>query len=338
MKILIATGIYPPHTSGPAQYAEKMYELWSEMGNKVWVKTYTIENNLPTGIRHIYYFLKILPKVISSDAVFALDTFSTGFPAVLASKIFGKKSIIRTGGDFLWEGYVERTGDMVLLKEFYSTSTKKFSVKEKIIFSLIKWTLNNVSVLIFSTEWQRDIFLNPYKLDIKKTRILENHFERLDLQRELNDNNHKIKNFIAGTRPLKWKNIDFLRNIFKDNDLVSRGGVIDLATAPHKQFLEKMSKAYAVILVSLGDISPHMIIDALSLNKPFIVTKENGIMNRIGEYALTVDPKNENDIKEKILWLLDENNYRNQVEKIKNFSFSHTWKDMAVEYINIFKE
>ncbi len=338
MKILISTGIYPPHTSGPAQYAENMYRIWSEMGHSVSVKTYGLENSLPIGVRHLYYFIKILPKVISSDVIFILDTFSVGFPTVLASKILGKKSIIRTGGDFLWEGYVERTGEMVLMKDFYETSINNFSTKEKIIFSLIKWTLNNVSLLVFSTEWQRDIFLKPYNLDIKKTLVIENHYEKVDLLKQTDNEIPKIKSFVATTRPLKWKNINLLKKIFLDNELISNGAVLDLEPATHKKFLEKITESYAVILVSLGDISPHMIIDAMSLNKPFIVTRENGIMNRIGEYALVADPKDENDIKQKILWLLDENNYKSQVEKIKSFSFVRTWDDVARDYMPLFKK
>jgi glycosyltransferase involved in cell wall biosynthesis len=101
-------------------------------------------------------------------------------------------------------------------------------------------------------------------------------------------------------------------------------------------FLKKILNSYAVILVSLGDISPHMILDAISLNKPFILTKENGLMDRIGSVAITVDPKNEEEIAEKILWLLNEENYNLQVEKIKNFSFTRTWEDIAKEYLDIF--
>lgn len=336
MRILICTGIYPPKTSGPAQYAYNMENLWRKSGHKVWVRTYGLENKLPTGIRHFYYFLRILPLVIFSDFVFILDTYSTGFPAVLASKIFGKKSIIRTGGDFLWEGYVERTGDTVYLKDFYKNSKEKFNLKEKIIFSVTKWTLNNVKLLIFSTDWQRQIFVDPYGLNLEKTLVVENHYEKGSLYSE--DIKPKNKNFVAGARPLKWKNLELLRNIFSDNDVVSSGAKLDEKGEVHEKFLEKIRDSYAVILVSLGDISPHMIIDALSLGKPFILTKENGILNRVGDYALLVDPKNSEEIKEKILWLMDDNNYNEQVEKVKSFSFVRTWEEIASEYLEIFKK
>ncbi|KND49448.1 MAG: hypothetical protein AB198_00670 [Parcubacteria bacterium C7867-003] len=337
MRITISTGIYPPKTSGPAQYAQNMAHFWSKMGHDVEVCTYGIENRLPTGIRHFYYFLKVLPRVWRSDVVFILDTFSVGLPTTLAAKLLGKKTILRTGGDFLWEGYVERTGDLVLLKDFYKTSITNFSLKEKIIFNLIKWTLNNVDLLVFSTDWQRQIFLDPYKIKIDKTLIIENHYEKI--KNDTKDFDFGLpKNFVGSVRPLKWKNINLLREVFSDADLHNKGVVLDTETMNHENFLNKISNSFAVILVSLGDISPHMILDAISLNKPFILTSENGLMNRIKDIAITVNPKDKKDIKDKINWLLNEDNYKNQVDKISKFSFSRTWEDIALEYLDIFKK
>lgn len=340
MRILISTGIFPPKTSGPAQYAQNMSHFWSKMGHSVDVATYGIESMLPVGIRHIYYFMRVFPKVLRSDMVFILDTFSVGFPTVLACKLLRKKSVIRTGGDFLWESFVERTEDLVLLKDFYVKKIDQLSLKEKTIFSLTKWTINNVDLLVFSTDWQRKIFLDPYSIDINKTLVVENHYEKIS------NNGTGIKNFdfglpknfVASSRPLKWKNINMLKKVFEDADLLSSGAVLDTEMMSHENFLNKISNSFAVILVSLGDISPHMILDAISLNKPFIVTEENGLMNRINDIAITVDPKDEKDIKEKIIWLLNENNYKSQIEKISRFSFIRTWEDIANEYIEIFKK
>jgi hypothetical protein len=278
--------------------------------------------------------------VWNSDIVFILDTFSVGFPTVLACKLLGKKSLIRTGGDFLWESFVERTGDLVLLKDFYIKNIGKLSLKEKTIFSLTKWTINNVDLLVFSTDWQRNVFLDPYKIDINKTLVVENHYERIsDIGAGIKNFDFGLpKNFVASSRPLKWKNISMLKKVFNDNDLQNAGAVLDTEMMSHENFLNKISNSFAVILVSLGDISPHMILDAISLNKPFIVTEENGLMNRISDIAITVDPKDEQDIKEKIKWLLNENNYKSQVEKISKFSFVRTWEEIAKEYVEIFKK
>ena len=66
---------------------------------------------------------------------------------------------------------------------------------------------------------------------------------------------------------------------------------------------------------SLGDISPNMIMDAIRYNRPFIVTRETGIYDRIKDIAIFVDPENTEDIAEKIVWLSQPENYEKQKEK-----------------------
>ncbi|MEI6596731.1 MAG: GtrA family protein, partial [bacterium] len=134
-KILIATGIYPPDIGGPAQYAKNLVEQFTELGYEVKVLSYRLEKKLPIGLRHILYFLRVMFNLSNTNLIIALDTFSVGMPAVIAAIIFNKKIIIRTGGDFLWESYVERSGDLVTLKQFYEIKPGLI-LKEKIIFIL----------------------------------------------------------------------------------------------------------------------------------------------------------------------------------------------------------
>lgn len=333
MRILIATGIYPPRIGGPSQYAKNVKAEWEKTGHVVKVRTFTLELLLPSGIRHIYYFIKIIPTVLWADFIFAFDTFSVGWPAVCASRIFNKKIIIRTGGDFLWEGYVERTKDKVLLKDFYRNSLNELSFKERLIFLITKWTLQNTDTLIFSTKWQKDIWYEPYKLENTKIAFVENYYGPKE-----NSFKPTEKNFVGGARPLVWKNLDILKEVFATKEIVDTRATYDSQTCKFEQFMDKISHSYAIILVSLGDISPNLILDAIRHNKPFILTIENGLMDRISDIAITANPRDSSDIKEKILWLCDKTNYDNQVEKITSFNFTHTWEEIAREIIEIWKK
>jgi glycosyltransferase involved in cell wall biosynthesis len=331
-KILIATGIYPPKIGGPAQYAKNLKEAFEKMGCNVNIKTYSLENILPTGIRHLFFFFKIIPQVAKSEVVFILDTFSVGLPAILACKIFCKKGIIRTGGDFLWEEYVERTGKKVLLRNFYDTEKQNFSLKEKFIFELTKWTLRNSSKIIFSTEWQRDIFIGGYDIKKENTCIVENYYGPKE-----SDNDFESKLFIASTRNLVWKNLSALKSVFDRIRLGHPEAVLFTENIPYGQFMDKMKGSYAVILVSMGDISPNMILDAIRLNRPFIATQEVGIYERIKDAGIFVDPLNEKEIEEAILSLLTEDGYKKTKEKVLNFNFVHTWEEIAEEFMQIYK-
>lgn len=331
--IVISTGIYPPEIGGPAEYAKNLAEVWRSQGYAVNVEIFSKFNWIPTGLRHLVYFFYIIPRILVADYIFVIDTFSAALPTVFLCWLLNRKVVLRTGGDFLWEAYVERTGDKVLLRDFYKTRMKRFSIKEKIIFSLVRWILHHTDTIIWSTEWQKNIFLEPYSLYSKKHIVVENYYgPRFKSQ----DPQERI--FVGSGRSAKWKNMDVLTRVFRREDVVKSDSLLDTERVPHGHFIEKIKRAYAVIIVSLGDISPNVILDAISCQKPFIVTKETGISDRIKDIAIFVDPKNEDDIAEKICWLANNDNYQIQKKKLEEFTFVHSWEDIAFEYMSVYDE
>lgn len=328
MRILITTGIYPPKIGGPAEYAKNLKEVFIKGGYPVKVKTFHLEDYLPTGVRHVFFFLRIIPRILLSDFILALDTFSVGLPSVLAGKIFGKKVIIRTGGDFLWEQYVERTGKKVLFKNFYKQEKNNLSLKERFIYNMTRWTLNHASHVVFSTEWQRGIFVETYGVERVKTSIIENYYGPKE-DDSLSQNNV----FLASSRDLVWKNLDIVKDVFDEIESAS----LFLDNLPFNEFMNKIKNSYAIILVSLGDISPNLILDAIRFNKPFICTKEVGILDRIRDVGIFVDPLNKKEIRDAVVRLLDKGEYDKWRQKVRSFSFIHTWEEIAREYLELYK-
>lgn len=146
-----------------------------------------------------------------------------------------------------------------------------------------------------------------------------------------------VKIFIAGTRKLKWKNLPLLERAFALAQKVQPELVLDLNNLSYEKFLQKMKEAYAVILVSLGDISPNLVLDALRLGKPVILTIETGLRQRLGDSVIWVNPKDEKDISEKIVWLADTENYKRSCQRAKMFSLKHSWADIADEFLDLAK-
>lgn len=332
-RILIATGIYPPKIGGPAQYSKNLKEQFEILGHKVVIKTFHLEDRLPTGIRHIYFFFKSLYAVLSSDMIFALDTYGVGFPTVFASKMFFRKCIIRTGGDFLWEQYCERHNKKILFRKFYSDEKDLFDLKEKIIFAVTRWTLQNAAHVIFSTDWQRQIFIKAYGINENKTSIVENYYGPKE-----SDFDPENKEFIASTRKLVWKNLDTLQEIFSEVELDNYKVELFLGNLPYLELMKRMESCYATILVSLGDISPNMILDSIRLNRPFICTREVGIYERIQSAGAFIDPQNEKEIESAIRNILTPEGYARAREKVRNFNFTHTWEEIAEEFITTYNK
>jgi len=336
LNILICAGIYPPDIGGPAKYAKNLTDEFSRNGNKIKVLAYGIEKKLPIAIRHAWYFLRTIFALPKNDLIIGLDIFSTGFPAVLASKIFGKKTILRVGGDFLWETYIESTGYLIKLKDFYEKQPR-LSLKFKIIALLQKFALKNASALAFNTGWQKDFFEKIYKLNPRKNFIIENFYPEKSVVAERINKANEF-NFLFAGRKIKFKNLKLLEEVFenlKSAGIKVRLDVVDNLT--YEELQEKIKNSYAVITTSVSDFAPNFIVESLSYNKPFILTKECGLVKKLDGLGVIVDPIDKNSIKKAVLLLLDENNYKRYREKIAEFNFTHSWQKIAEEFLKIYK-
>jgi len=85
MKILIATGVYPPESGGPATYSKFLNDNLPGKGFEVEVYPFREVRKYPKIIRHIAYFLEALRKAKGKDIIYAQDPVSVGLPAFLAS-------------------------------------------------------------------------------------------------------------------------------------------------------------------------------------------------------------------------------------------------------------
>jgi len=333
MKILICTGIYPPDIGGPAKYAKNLKEEFEKRNFTVRVLAYKLEKKLPIGIRHLLYFFRVIANLNKTDLIISLDTFSVSFPAVLATKIFKKKIIIRVGGDSLWETYVEKTGDLITLEEFYE-HMPKLPFKHQMIYILQKFTLKNASALAFNTEWQKDLFQKAYQLDPGKLFIIENYYGVKD-----EDISTKEKIFLFAGRKIKFKNLQAIEEIFHElrrEKIDIKLEIID--NLNQAQLGDKIRSSYALIVPSISDFAPNFIIEGISLNKPFILTQNCGLTEKLKDLGLFVDPFNKQDIKNKILMMSDDKVYPQFKENIRKFSYTHLWPEIAGEFLGIYKK
>lgn len=331
MKILIATGVFPPDIGGPAQYAKNLFDEFDKEGHETVVARYGIEHDLPIGIRQAVFFIKTFWHLFSAHYAIAMDTFSVGIPTIIAARILGKKVVVRIAGDFLWESYVERTGHLITLRRFYE-ELPKLSLKEKIVFWLSKKILIRAHKLVFSTEWQRDIWITAYGLHEKQTTIIENFFRKEEGMP------HTKKNFIWAVRPLRLKNGRMLYRAFAEAKKADPELVLDDGRYPYEEMLHRIRSCYAVILPSISDVSPNLILDAISYNKPFIVTVESGYTEKFKNIGLFIDPFNEKDITKKILTLADGAEYEKYKGKVARYVFSHSYTKIASEYLKLYSK
>lgn len=368
MRILIATGIFPPDIGGPAIYAQKLAEQFSSRGIDTAVITYGknfspnqnypifgISRKWPIGLRQLLYLVKILALASKSEAILALDSLGAGLPAVLAGKILNKKVIVRMGGDFLWEKYIETGRGQVTMTEFYNRKLNRHYLALNYLIMLV---LRLADYAAFTTNFQRNLFIDNYSIKEKQSVVIGNIFEKgAGLS-----NPHKggTKTILWAGRFLKLKNLDYLLNGFKrlleqDNSLLLKlvgdgpelpqlkvqseklkvdDKVLFLGPLSRDALTEEIKKSYFCVLPSLSDISPNFILECLSLNKAVILTQETGIKDQFPE-LIYIDPKNESSFFEAAVKLLNAKEYSNYQHFISNIHYRKTWADLAGEYLRL---
>lgn len=336
--ILIATGIYPPTTGGPAYYAKFLFEAFGRQNKQVVVVTYGIEKFLPTGVRHFWYTVRLLLVAWKCQAIVALDTFSVGLPAVLLGKLLRKRVIIRVGGDFLWEQYVDRTKTPIILRDFYNKD-RGFSVKEKVIFWVTKKTLKLASRIVFSTQWQVDIWLKPYNLNLDKISIVENCYTGITKNVDPKVNLSQSKVFLWAGRSIYLKNVLKLKEAIDIVKLTESDVELKLVTGiPQKALIEEIQKAYAIVIPSLSEVSPNLALEACMYNKPVILTEENGLRNKLQDNVLYFNPLDNKDLAAKIVFLAKDVNYKFYQSKLLNIKYDHSYDDIAAEFMKLIYE
>jgi glycosyltransferase involved in cell wall biosynthesis len=327
MKIVIATGIYPPQVGGPALYAKQLAHALHTKGHVVPVVTYGRLMHFPTGVRHVAYLFRLVPRLWRADACIALDTFSVGLPALIACALMRVPLFVRTGGDFLWESYIERTNDPLPLSSFY-TEHKPFSFREKIVFAVTRFVVQRAH-MIFSTAYQRDIWIHVY--GIKKTGdIIANAIGEL-----LPSFPPQKKNFLWYVRPIAVKNPERTHRAFAQAQKKFADIILEEGRVSHDALLRTIQSCYAVVLPSISEISPNYILDALRCRKPFILTKESGYAEWLAPYGRLIDPRDEEDMTRAFEELASPEGYREACEKVERFNETRTYADVAEEFLMI---
>lgn len=331
MNILITSGIYPPQVGGPAEYAFNLNQELLKRGHKVSVVSYEFEKNLPPFIRHLYVLGRILYKAIDADVIYTFDTYSVGVPSLFASVLLRVPLIVRIGGDFLWEKYVERTGNKIPLSAFYD-NVQDLSLKEQVVFLFTKLLVKGAKKIVFTTEWQKEIWQKPYKPFAEKTLIVENYYpvrEKAAVPTAMN--------FIWAVRPIKLKNGDTLRAAFSRLQKDVPNAVLDDTRSTHEELMQRISECYAVVLPSISEVCPNLIIDAIKFGKPFLCTGDSGIYAKLQDVGVFVDPLSGDSIYEGLRKLSDPAQYAQYVQKVQNFTYTHSWSEIADEFLNAYK-
>jgi glycosyltransferase involved in cell wall biosynthesis len=325
MKLVIATPFYPPQVGVLATYAAGIETALRMQGHEVIVVTF--DTRLPTGIRHLIYALHIFKALRDAKTLIALDTWSVGIPATIAATVRGVPVVLRIGGDFLWEQYIERTGEMIRVSEFYKTR-RSLSLRERCIRAVHTWLLRRSAHIFFNTNFLRDIWTGAYGIEESRSSVLENYYPS-----RVHTSTPQRKIFISANRAARYKNAALLRTAFAK--VKSRHPEIELDTSvvTYDAQLRRLSECYASIIPSVSEVGSNIAIESVAHGKPFITTSDTGTKERLADCGLYIDTRSEKELEQAIEQMLDPRVYAQLADRAAQFAYVRTWDDIASDII-----
>ncbi|MFT5179566.1 MAG: glycosyltransferase involved in cell wall biosynthesis [Candidatus Paceibacteria bacterium] len=366
MKILITTGIFEPDSGGPATYAPRIAKKLQDLGHEVKVITLSSSKE---GKHYPFPVLRVerdgkfktllklhevfKQEVPNYDLVYSLDWFTLGLPLALACKKKNIPYILRVGGGYIWEKYLRDGKPPMSLTEFYEKKLYKM-YKYRVMYTIIRYVLQNAKHIIFNTDIQPEFYIPAFNLDKDKISTVFNPVPndieatrtrvddeivfagRMIAMKNLNnlirgykESGIETKLTLIGNGPQR-KEIEELVKELELNDKVSFEDKLD-----RDKLYERIKNVKLVVIPSWTDISPNQAYECLSLNIPFLITKETylPIKNQI---PLMLDPASPEDISKKLKMVLGEG-YNKYTSDLSNIKLENSWSTVADTHEEIFK-
>jgi glycosyltransferase involved in cell wall biosynthesis len=306
VRILFATGIYPPDIGGPATYVRALAKELIDMGHEVIVVAYgahheqaawpifSVSREGGVFARWRRYARVLRENGTTCDVIYAFSSVSCGVPLLL-SRVKGPKKVLRLGGDFAWERYTDKGGRKTL-RQFHSSIIGG-------IARLLLWpVLYQFDLVVFSSLFQRQL-TSSWFVSFPRSAVVENALPVLHSP-EKHEKNDPFKILFVG-RIVAFKN---LRRLLEAIARIPHASLTIVGDGPERQSLidqgrelqlqgriailppvsgdalrETFSAHDLLILPSLTEISPNTALEARSTGIPVLLTEEHGLSDALAE-------------------------------------------------------
>ncbi|MES2203249.1 MAG: glycosyltransferase family 4 protein [Patescibacteria group bacterium] len=283
-KILIATGLYPPESGGPATYSKLLEERLPARGFEVHVLPFSRVRHLPKVIRHAAYFFACASLALKADIVYAQDTVSVGLPAALAALVARKKFMVRVPGDYAWEQARQRFGVSDELDEF---QTKSYGFKVGLLRAAQRFVVRRAAAVVVPSEYMKKIvsdWTNPAKVHRVYTSI------NVPPPFELPADRPEGFLVLSIARPVPWKGLEAIAAVVARE----RGWIFKHTNdLPNPQAMGWIKTADVYVNNSTYEGLSHLLVEALSLGTPIVATNVGGNPEVVGECGLLVPAKDD---------------------------------------------
>ncbi len=313
LHVVIATGIFPPQSGGPATYSKLLADRLPDFGHTVKVVNFGSVLHWPKGVRHALYFAKLFTAALQADVIYAQDPVSVGLPAKWVAHLLRKPFLLKIVGDYAWEQGSQRYGVTDTLDHFSLGSDYPLAVRK------LKQIQLGVALaadkIIVPSEYLKRI-VSAWGVPAEKITVIYNGFELSSVAKvpakQLNLGAHSV---VSVGRLVPWKGFDTLieavanlaghittsgQKSYSDLRLYILGDGPDRATlaqraselkAPvtflgkvdHGTVLQYLASANVFALNTAYEGFSHLLLEAMAMGVPIITTPVGGNVELIAD-------------------------------------------------------
>ncbi len=298
MKIVLATGIYPPEIGGPATYTRALALALQKRGHAVTVIAYgesvdgessafsVIRVSRRGGfvVRYVRYAWNVWKYVRCADVVYVQGPVSEGLPATIAARFARCPMVMKVVGDYAWE-MAQHQGEQELPDAFVSH-------RHRGLIRAYEWierfTARNAQRVIVPSKYLQSI-VERWGVASEKIQVIVNASETLPSvdTRESIRQKYRVGDSVvvlSAVRAVPWKSLD--RVIRWWREMPESHLFVIAGDGPELEVWKELAKKFQVEsrVRFLGSVNRHLLAEWYAVADVFLLpSKYEGYPNVIAE-------------------------------------------------------
>ena len=232
MKILLATGIYPPDAGGPATYNRAFARAALRLGHEVQMVAYGEKDGIDRAdgfpverigrdrnviVRYWKYMQAVRSRCVLVDAVYLQGPVSEGLPGTIGALLGRRPRVMKVVGDYAWEIFAQKNerpssvGGGETLDEFLS---HRHGGSVRLLEWIERWTARRAKRVIVPSRYLASV-VKAWGVPDERVRVIYNAADPLpeggvreEVRRESGVTDRRV--MLTAVRCVPWKGVDFI--------------------------------------------------------------------------------------------------------------------------------